>query len=108
MSDLIFRAMLHMLLDGKDYSIAELVQEANLRYEMPPELAQRIRMILEKCGGSVQHLPNKKYRKLRDLCDIGQALQEMKSAPEGHFKGRPGMRRLYSEFQERYETMTSN
>ena len=28
MSDLIFRAMLHMLLDGKDYSIAELVQEA--------------------------------------------------------------------------------
>ena len=102
MSDLIFRAMIHMLLDERDYSISEIVQAAILRYEMPPKLEQRVRMTLEKCGDSVQHLPNKKYHKRGDLCDIGQVLQEMKSVPEDHFQGRPGLRRLYSEFQHRY------
>ena len=103
MGTVIYQNLLNLLLEEQDYSLDEIVEIAHERFGFDREKTRlEVMMIGLIFKDSVQLLPNNKYRRIEDFGDVSWMLGCIETAPPGYFEVRPGLKKLYEEFEKKY------
>lgn len=103
MGTVIYQNLMNFLLEEQDYSLDEIVEIAHERFGFDKEKTRsEVMMTSLIFKDSVQLLPNNKYRRIEDFGDISWMLGFIGKAPPGYFEARPGLKKLYEEFEKKY------